>query len=331
MPYLPRVLRSLRLLARAFFQTLRARIARGPARPGWPFGFQFVLRYLRLDWEETASWDLTRLRLDMDSRPFPGGHVRRARCRDEQLGGLSTRVYGPKSPPRQGAVLFFHGGSFVYGSARTTHADTLARIAIEAGVEVFGPDYRLAPEHTYPAQLQDALAAFDALLARGIPAAKVVLAGDSAGGNLAIEAAIALRDRGGPRPGALVLLSPWSDLTMPGASFQENLPYDFGTRAELVNHAAAFVGSIPLDDPRVSPVYARLDDLPPTFITAGTCEIPRDDILRLADRLEAASVPVTRHLAREMPHNAAFFADMHPEGLATLRAIVAFLQGHLAA
>jgi acetyl esterase/lipase len=155
------------------------------------------------------------------------------------------------------------------------------------GVEVVGVEYRLAPEHVYPAQLDDAIAAYQALLAEGDPA--IAVCGDSAGGNLAIALQIALRNRGARQARAAALLSPWSDLTMPGASFRENDATDFGTRDVLVAQAKLFAGDVPLDDGRVSPVYARLEGLAPTLVIAGDAEIPRDDILRFADALERAS------------------------------------------
>lgn len=312
----------------AFVQTLVRRITRGRPRPSWSFGFQLVLRYMRLDWEATADWDLVDLRREMDGRPYPNEYVRRARFRDEVIAGVPTRLYAPKEPKRDGAILFLHGGSCVYGSAKTTHADLLARIALESGADVYGVDYRLAPEHPYPAQLEDTLAVFDALVARGIDPSHIVLAGDSAGGNVAVAAQIALRDRPSSGAKALALLSPWVDLEMKGASFDDD-SLDFGNRVVLVRHAAAFAGTIPIDDPRVSPTRARLDGLPETFVSWGKCEIPRDDVLAFVGALRAAGVSVTTHAAEDMPHNPTFFADFNENGHAALDALLAFLATQL--
>lgn len=309
----------------ALIQTLARRALHGRLRPTWSFTFQCVLRYLRLDWDATADWDLRRLRDDMNRRPFPHAHVRKARWRDETLGGVPARVYAPREGLREGAVLFFHGGSYIFGSATTTHADLLARLALESGVEVWGLEYRLAPEHPFPTQLDDALAAYEALIAR-VPANRVVVAGDSAGGNLAVELGIALRARGCALPAALALLSPWSDLAMPGASFRENAAFDFGTREVLVRHARAYAGDVPLGNPRISPVHADLHGLPPTFVSCGGCELPRDDIVALTDALTEAGVDVTQHEAADMPHNPAVFADYHPSGLAAFEALVRFVR-----
>jgi len=135
---------------------------------------------------------------------------------------------------------YFHGGSYVYGSARTTHADVIARLALASGVTCVGIDYRLAPEHVYPAQIEDAVRAFEAL--RADPGGRrVIVAGDSAGGNLAIELQLALRDRGKEQAAGAVLISPWSDLTMPGSSFRENDRFDYGTREVLARRSVGDV------------------------------------------------------------------------------------------
>jgi epsilon-lactone hydrolase len=244
---------------------------------------------------------------------------------DGALGGIPVRRFLPPEAVSNVAVLFFHGGSYVYGSSRTTHADLAARIALASKVEVIGVEYRLAPEHPYPAQLEDALAAFDALVDSGVTSDRIVLAGDSAGGNLALAAQIALRDRGGPQARTVMLISPWADLEMPGASFMENDPYDFGTREVLAQQAQLFAGEVPVGDPRLSPVRARLDGLSSVFLCVGEAEIPRDDILALGRALTSAGVDVTLHVAKDMPHNPPVFAAYHPEGLAALEAIGRFI------
>lgn len=301
-------------MAKAFGKTVRARFAHGPARPSWSFGFEVVVRFLRLDWEETSGWPLAEVRAATDARPYPQDMVRKTTVADDVLGGVSVRSFTPKSASADRVILFFHGGSYIYGSGRTSHGDVIARLALGSGMKAISVEYRLAPEHPFPAQLDDALAAFDALVASGVPASAIVVAGDSAGGNLAVELQLALRDRGSEQARAAVLFSPWCDLEMPGASFVENDPFDFGDRATLVKHAQAFAGGAPLADPRISPIHADLAGLHPMFVVAGEAEIPRDDIVAFAERLKAAGVEVTLHLAKDMPHNAPVFAAYHPSG-----------------
>jgi acetyl esterase/lipase len=307
-----------------FLATARARWKHGPLRPSWGFSFEATVRFLRRDWEETSTWSFPRQRAELDARPYPKATLKRVHVRDGELGGVPARWFVP--PHASGmTVLFFHGGSYLYGSARTTHGDLLARIALASGACVVGVDYRLAPEHVYPAQLEDAERAFEALLAT-TASERVLFAGDSAGGNLALGLELARRDRGATLPAACALISPWSDLTMPGRSFVDNAPFDFGTREELVRHARAFAGGLALDDPRLSPVHAQLAGLPPVLVVAGEVEIPRDDILALAAALEAAHVDVTVHVAPDMPHNPPMFAAYHRAGQASLEAIGAFVR-----
>jgi acetyl esterase/lipase len=318
------MLRLIRLMILTFLATVRARFKNGPLRPSWSFSFEATVRFLRRDWDETSAWSLPRLRAELDARPYPRDVLRRVTVRDGELGGVPARWFVPPGPSGM-TVLFFHGGSYIYGSARTTHADALARIALASGATVIGVDYRLAPEHVYPAQLEDAERAFEALLAT-TSVEHVIVAGDSAGGNLALSLELARRDRGAPLPRACVLICPWSDLTMPGRSFVENEPFDFGTREALLRHARAFAGELALEDPRLSPVNARLGGLTPVLVVAGEVEIPRDDILALAAALEKANVDVTVHVAPDLPHNPPLFAAYHPEARACVEAIGAFVR-----
>jgi epsilon-lactone hydrolase len=323
------MLRSLRLMLSAWLSTLLARLLGRPRHASWPFVLELLVRYLRLDWHETATWDDAVLRADLNSRPYPKKFVKKVEILEHCLGGVPAWRFVPPDAKPDRCVLFLHGGSYAYGSARSTHAELIARIAFEAGSEVVGLEYRLAPEHRYPSQLQDAVTAFDALISKGIPAQNIVIAGDSAGGNLAIELQLSLRDRGGPQAAGVVLSSPWVDLEMPGASFRENDPFDYGTRDVLLRQALTFAGSVPLSDLRISLTHADLEGFAPCLVTVGELEIPRDDILVFAERLKRAGVDVTLHGAKYMPHNPPVFAEYHPEGKAALDAIVQFIRGRL--
>ena len=319
--------RLLWLWAITFADTARMRALRGPLVPSWSLPFETVIRFLRRDWEDTAAWEPARLRRDWDERPAPKKFGKRVVIHEERLGGVAIVRIRPNGVLHDRTLLYLHGGSFAYGSAKTTHAEVLAHLADATHFEVVGVDYRLAPEHPYPAQLEDATAAYDALCEAGVAAESIVVIGDSSGGNLAFYLLLALRDRGGPMPGALVLLSPWSDLTMPGASFARNDAYDYGTRAVLLEQARRYAGDLSLDDPRLSPVHADARGLCPTMIVSGDREIPRDDILALARQLQAAGVPLMLHTATDMPHNALVFAGMHPSADAAFDAVVAFVSG----
>lgn len=319
------MLRTLWLFTVTWFSTLRARLRRGPARPTWSFTFEWIVRYLRADWDATSTFGPARLRAHVAARLVPKTFERKLQCRDLELGGVPTRSFRPPQA-RDGVVLFFHGGSYAYGSAWSSHAELMARLALASGHEVLGVDYRLAPEHRYPAQLQDAAAALEALIARGHSAERVIVAGDSAGGNLALMLQIARRDQQQAQAAATLLLSPWSDLSMPGASFVAHDPFDFGTREVLLRQAHDVAGDLALDDPRLSPVYAALHDLAPTLVVTGSVEIPHDDILTLVARLRAASVATALHVAEDMPHNPAALAGYHAHADAALKEMADFVR-----
>lgn len=196
-------------------------------------------------------------------------------------------MQAPSSPP--GVVLYLHGGAFCVGSP-ATHRALTARLALVTGMPVFAPDYRLAPEHRHPAALDDALATFHGLHTEDADRL-IVVAGDSAGGGLALSTALALRDRGSPQPAALVLLSPWVDLAMRDAPAVEP-----PGEAMLSVAWAAACASHYLDDPAladtapVSPLFADLRGLPATLIQAGTDELLHDQALQLEAALQAAGV-----------------------------------------
>ncbi|HOX67880.1 MAG TPA: alpha/beta hydrolase fold domain-containing protein [Burkholderiaceae bacterium] len=190
----------------------------------------------------------------------------------------------PSAP--QGVVLYLHGGAYCVGSP-ATHRSLTARLALVTGLPVFSLDYRLAPEHPFPAGLDDAVAAFRALARGGQP---VVLAGDSAGGGLALAAALALREGGSPMPAAMVLFSPWVDVALRDAPASEPRGEAMLSVAWAAACAAHYLRDTSPDLPRVSPLFADLRGLPPTLIQAGTDELLHGQALQLEAALQAAGV-----------------------------------------
>jgi monoterpene epsilon-lactone hydrolase len=302
--------RSLRLFLVTFLPTLLARFRRGPARPTWSFLFEWTIRFLRRDWDESAQWPLERQRAGMAAKPYPAPSLKKVTVRDEVIAGVPVRRFTPPSPGAT-RIVFFHGGSYIYGSTRHSHAELCAHLAAASSLEVLGVEYRLAPEHPWPAQLEDAKAVCSSL------EGALVLAGDSAGGHLVVRTAQAVARK----PVALVLLSPWVDFEMPGASFTSNDAFDFGTREGLLRHAKAVAGDRPLAELALD----ASGDLPPTFVSVGGAETPRDDILRYVEALRAAKVEVTLNVAEDLPHNATLFEAWHPQAKAAFDAMVAFV------
>lgn len=198
-------------------------------------------------------------------------------------------------PPEAAAdemIYYLHGGGYMMGSINT-HRALAAKLSLEAGSKVLLIDYALAPENPYPAALNDALKVYTWLIENGYKSINIVIAGDSAGGGLALSTVIAARDKGMVLPAGLVLISPWTDLAGTGESMTTKAKKDPVLTAEALPQIGQwYAGDIPLDDPRVSPLYADLSGLPPMFIQVGTSEILLNDSTRLASRAQEVGVEV---------------------------------------
>ena len=190
------------------------------------------------------------------------------------------------------AMMYLHGGCYVLGSA-ATYRELIGGLSMATGIRVLAPDYRLAPEHPFPAAVDDALAVYRWLLGTGIEPGHVVIAGDSAGGGLALVTLVALRDAGDPLPAGAVLLSPWTDLTCSGDSYASRAESDpLFTREALVSLAAQYLTGADPTSGLASPIYADLKGLPPLLIHVGSDEVLLDDATRLAERARAAGLDV---------------------------------------
>ncbi|MFM0738449.1 alpha/beta hydrolase [Paraburkholderia xenovorans] len=235
----------------------------------------------------------------------------------ERTGGMS--VGGP-------VVLYCHGGGYYFCSPRT-HRSIVFPLATRADAPVFSLDYRLAPEHRFPAALEDATAAYRQLLADGIAPESIVMAGDSAGGGLALATLLALRDAGTPLPAGCLLFSPWTDLAASGATISSNDGLDpMFSGAAIALAAKLYLGDTPADHPLASPVYADLRGLPPLFIMAGSTEVLLDDSRRIADNARAAGVECEFEVWKKMPHVWPLFAPFIPEANRALERAATFVR-----
>jgi len=238
----------------------------------------------------------------------------------------------PGGEPRDHAVLYVHGGAFVACSP-LTHRRLTTALARDSGVPVFAVDYRLAPEHPFPAALDDVLAAYDMLVALGIPPGGIVLGGDSAGGGLVLSAALALKARGAwePKLAGVIAYSPWTDLLATGSTLMTNSESDdmlvgSGASKSARNYVQ---DDALLGDPLASPLYGDLSGLPPLLVFASTIEILLDDSLRLADRARKAGTAVDLVLEPGMPHVWPIFVDVMPEAKRAVARSVAFVRSVL--
>ncbi len=223
-------------------------------------------------------------------------------------------------------VLYLHGGGYVIGSPRS-HRHLAAAIAAASEATGLLLDYRLAPEHPFPAAVEDATAAYRWLLEQGVAPDRIVIGGDSAGGGLTVATLVALRDAGVPRPAGGVCISPWTDLTMSGASYRTHAQRDpIVSRPGIDDMARAYLGAASPRNPLASPLFADLRDLPPLLIHVGSDEVLLDDAVELADRAKAAGVDATLEVWDRMIHVWHWFLPMLDEAQAAIDAIGRFVR-----
>ena len=231
-----------------------------------------------------------------------------------QLGGVPVVYVDIPGTTTDGVIVYFHGGFFAIGSAATS-VGLAADLARKARMPVVTVDYRLAPEHPYPAAPHGAMTAYQGLLDSGQDPARLALAGESAGANLAVATLAAVERAGLPQPTSAVLMSPWADLAGTGDSIKTKADADPVITADAVRvRARDYLGGADACDRAVSPVYARLAGLPPLLLQAGSHEILLDDAIRLAARAASNDVAVTLDVVPGVPHVFQAFAAILDEG-----------------
>jgi acetyl esterase/lipase len=244
-------------------------------------------------------------------------------------GGMIEALWASQGrPDRHRVILYLHGGAYLAGSTRT-HRHLAAALAGAAGVRTLLPDYRLAPEHPFPAGLDDALACYRHLLNSGYDAGNIALAGDSAGGGMVFALLLKLRSEGLPDPACLVGFSPWCDLTMTRGSLHRNARSDVMLPVRRFREVVAvYLGSASTTDPLVSPVLGAFDDPPPAMITASKSEILRDDGIAMSERLREDGGDVALELWKDMPHAWPIFCGLVPEADFTVEQAGRFIARH---
>jgi epsilon-lactone hydrolase len=211
------------------------------------------------------------------------------------------------------AVVYLHGGGYATGTLESTRALS-THLARATRARVLAVDYRLAPEHPFPAAVDDAVTAYRFAIAEGHAPEAIALCGDSSGGGLALATLIALRDLGDPLPATTVCMSPWTDLTLSGASMQLNRDADpMVSAATLALMAHAYLGELDRRSPTASPLFADLSGLPPLLVQVGSAELLLDDSTRVAERAQEAGVDVTLEIWDDVFHVWHAFADLLPE------------------
>jgi len=255
------------------------------------------------------------------AQPLPAGVTVTAAA----LGGVPTAEITVDGIEPRHVVVYFHGGVYVLGDAFQA-AGLASQVGRRTGAKVISVDYRLAPEHPYPAAVDDALAAYEALLRGGTAPADIAFAGESAGGGLAIATLVNARDHGLPLPAAAFVMSPYADLTLATKRAADPLLSRENLQSRVPDYTAGQDAALSL----ISPVFADLSGLPPLIIQAGTHEVLLDDAVRLARQAATADVAVTLDITPEVPHVFQAYYPILDEAAAALDRAGQLLSAHLA-
>jgi monoterpene epsilon-lactone hydrolase len=266
------------------------------------------------------------LRELLSAQPLPGDVTVTAAT----LGGVPTAEITVDGIELRHVVLYFHGGVYVIGDAFLA-AELASQVGRRTRAKVISVDYRLAPEHPYPAAVDDAFAAYDALLHNGTAPSDIVFAGESAGGGLAIATLVNARDHGLPLPAAAFVMSPYADLTLAGTTIDTKRELDpllsrEALQARIPDYTAGHDAALGL----ISPIFADLTGLPPVIIQAGSHEVLLDDAVRLARQAATADVEVTLDITPGVPHVFQAYSAILDEGAAALDRAGQVLSAHLA-
>jgi acetyl esterase/lipase len=262
---------------------------------------------------DVRSIDIPKTRKRLD---FFAGIVRKARqvsAHKAPIASVPAQWLRPAGASDEKLLLYWHGGAYMVGSSRS-HKPLVSHIASAAGVQAVIPEYRLAPEHRYPAAIDDAVRVYRQLLDDGFLPSNIVVAGDSAGGGLTVAMLLALREAAVPLPRATVLLSPWLDLTSKGESMRTRRDRDpLFNPDDIPLVVTQYCDDVQLREPRVSPVYANAAGLPQTLIQVGDDEVLLSDSERFTANLRKADVPVTLDVWPNMWHVWQMFVGLMPE------------------
>lgn len=244
-------------------------------------------------------------------------------------GGVPAIFARPVGAAPDRAIVYTHGGGCVTNSAQS-HRKMAAHLAKAAGVHALILDYRLAPEHPFPAQIEDSVAAHRWLRGKGYTPTHTATAGDSAGGNLAITSVLKLRDLGEQVPAAVIAISPWLDMEAQGRSFETNADSDVLVSRELsLNMSGTYLGNASRTDPLANPLHADLTGFPPVFVAVGDAETLMADGERFAERAKAAGVDTMLEYGRGQQHIYQIMAGKSPEADASIAAMAAWLRPRL--
>jgi monoterpene epsilon-lactone hydrolase len=307
---------------------LLARLQRGPTRPRWTWVHEFLATWMKREFARLASLSWTLQRRTWRAIALPAFMVRGARFERTRLAGLDAMWVVPRDVAREVStptILYLHGGAYLFGSI-DEYRDLLVRVARACRASAIAVEYRLAPEHPFPAALEDALAAYRALLDSGVDPTRLVVAGDSAGGGLTTSLLVALRDRGLLLPAGAVLVCPWVDLAARGGTLVSNSAYDVFTPDLVERWARTVLAGADATDARASPARADLHGLPPMLVQVGGAEMILDQVVGFAERARAAGVDARLRVWEDCFHDWPVYAPVLADGRRAIDEIGAFVR-----
>lgn len=311
-------------LASTLARSMARRVTEGPRHESWPLRFELVMGFMRalLEVDHHAAAHGQRTRMSF----VPPRLLTKVKISHDEIAGVRVEVHTPVDHRAGGVtLLYLHGGGYVTCSPGS-HKHVIAALAHLTGARVVAPAYRLAPEHPFPAALEDVTAVYRALLGRAGSADRLLLAGDSAGGGLSLALALHLRALGVALPRAVALISPWVDLSLTRTELEPLAHYDYLRPKMLEETAQLYAQDTPLDHPLVSPIRADLTGLPPLFIVTGALEIFHDQNSRFVARAREHGVMVEHLIEPGMLHAFPAFSALASQGRDALLAVGRFLQ-----
>ena len=244
------------------------------------------------------------------------------------ISGMKAEWLVPAGAGRDKVILYTIGGGYISGTCND-HRTLVAKVAQTSGIAVLMFDHRLAPEHPFPAALEDALTAYRWILEQGTTPENIVIMGESAGGGLCLATLLAVRDQGLPLPAGAVALSPWPDLKLTGDSYRTKANVCISPPGMSTVCSKYYVGDHDPTEPWISPLYGDLHGLPPLFINVGDYETMRDDSTRFAAKAKAAGVDTTLMVGKKMIHCYPLMAPMFPEATQALEEVCHFIKQRL--
>lgn len=315
---------GLRLLA-SMAVTLFARLSNGPARPTWSFLFEAIVRTLQKTGVRIGRLTPVAQRAAWAANTQPNPFAKKVRITDAAGAPVPSRWVVPTGVADAAPVIvYFHGGAYRYG-AFDSHAELVCRLAVGAGAKLLFVDYRLCPEHPFPAGIDDATRAARWVL-QTVPATRVVFAGDSAGGGLSMAVLQALRAAGEALPAGAVLLCPWVDLTARGGSLTANAKWDWALPEHFIDWATTYATEAEWKDPRASPTFADFAGLPPMLIQVGGAEMLYDQVVAFAAKAKAAGVDARLTVEPDMVHDWQILAQVSQVARRSIDEATAFVR-----